>query len=52
LRSGIEVIQMREDFSVFLGRLDHVFDPVHLVGIVNRGAINNGILAVAVVVDG
>ena len=42
---GIEVVEVREDFRVFLGRLDDLLDLVQVVGIVHRGAVDDGILA-------
>ena len=43
---------MGKDFGIFPGGLDDAFDPVRVVGVVNGGAIDDGILAVAVVVGG
>ena len=42
---GVVVVQVREDLGVFLCRLDDTLDPVSVVGVVNRGAFNHGILA-------
>jgi hypothetical protein len=41
-----------EDFGVFLGSLDDALDLVPFIGVVDGGAFNDGILAVAVAVDG
>ena len=49
---GIEVVEVGKDFGIFPGYLDHVLDPVVLVGVVDGGAIDHGILAMAVAIDG
>ena len=52
LGSGVVVVEVGKDFSIFLGRLNDVLDAVAVVGIVNGGAVDHGIFAMGVVVDG
>ena len=52
LRGGVEVVEVGKDFRVFPGRLDDVLDLVVVVGVVDGRAVNHGILAMRVVVDG
>ncbi len=46
---GVVVIQVRKDFRVFLGLLNHPLDLVQLVRVMHRGPVHHRILAVGLV---
>ena len=51
LSVGVEIVQMGKYFRVFPGILDDMLDPAQVIRIVYRGAVDHGILAMALVVN-